>query len=229
MPVGFDLGGIGGNLVSWLINPLIWVLILFVFVAGTFGILIIRKKRKLIYDCIEIVDHGTDKVNFNNIKCGWFGKKKILKLWDSGEEQLETKTGEVIYDFSTEDFHEFNGKRAVVCYRDPINQDILVPISKVKILNKELLGEIAPANFRDVAIDIIKDSKVETSDFKEKIVQYMVFGLVIVFALIAIILVVQMVKSGQDKASKLIIDAGEICLKNAQTICSQIANPSVAP
>ena len=226
---GFDLGGMGSQLMGWFINPLIWVLILFVFVAGTFGIMFIRKRRKLIYNCLEIVDHGTTKANFNLIKCGWFGKKRLFKLWDYGEEQLETKTGEIIYDFSTEDFQEFNGKRCVLVYRDPVNQDILVPINKVSVVNKELLNEIAPANFRDVAMDIIKDSKVETSDWKEKMVQYMVFGVVIIFALVSIILIVQMVKSGQDKASQLIIDAGEICLSNAKMICSEIARGSLAP
>ena len=191
--------------------------------------MVIRKRRKLIYNCIEIIDHGTGKVNFNLIKCGWLGKKKFAKFWDYGEEQLETKTGEIIYDFSTEDFHEYNGKRAVICFRDPVNQNILVPISKISITNRELLNEIAPANFRDVAMDIIRDSKQETSDWKEKVVQYVIFGVVIIFALVAIIVIVQMIKTGQDKASKLILDAGEICLKNAKEICSQIAIQSTAP
>jgi len=227
--MAFDLSSIGSSISGWIISPLIWIMILFVFITLTFGIMIIRKRRKLIYTCIEIVDHGTGKVNFNELRCGWFGKKKFLGVWDYGEEQLETKTGEIIYDFSTEDFHEFNGKRCVFAFRDPINQNILVPISKVLIKNRELLNEIAPANFRDVAIEIIRDVKQETSDWKEKMIQYVIFGVVIIFALVSIILIVQMVKSGQDKASKLILDAGDLCLQSAKSVCSEIALKSTAP
>src|SRR5690606_9763924 len=127
-------------------TPIIWLLIIMLIVGVTFGFLVIRKKKKLIYDCVEIVDLGRGKTGFNFIKAGWFGKKKYLrKLYDTGEEQLETEDGEVILNFSTEDFQEVNGKRGVVVYRDPINQNMLAPISNSEIKNKELLAAIAPA------------------------------------------------------------------------------------
>jgi len=227
--MALDLGGIGGLLQSWIINPLLWLVIIFVFVGATWGFLLIRRKRKLIYECLEIVNHGSRKFSFNLLKCGWFGKKKFLRnLWDSGEEQMETKDGEIVYDFSTEDFQEINGKRGVICFRDPINQNILVPIGKCTVVNEELLAEIAPANFRDVAMDIIKDASKETSDWKERIIQYLIIGGVIIFALVSIIVIAQMVKKGQTEAADLIIQAGETCLKNAKDICSQIANPAAA-
>lgn len=230
MAGGFDIGGAGGLILGWLLNPLIWIVIIFLVLAFTFGVLKIRKKRKLIYQCLEIVDYGGEKAGFNLIKCGWFGKKKALKgLWDTGEEQMETGDGEIIYEFSTEDFMEINGKRGVVCFRDPVNQNILVPINKTKVENKKLLGNIAPAEFRDVALGIIEDADKETSDWKERVMQFVMWGLVVVFSLVSIIVIAQMVKNGQQEASNLIVEAGKTCLENAKTVCSQIAAGSNAP
>lgn len=233
--MALDIGGAGNMLISWLLNPLIWVVILVILLGATWGILKIRKKRKLIYDCIELVDYSEGKFGFNFIKSGYFGKKKHLRgLWDTGEEQMETKDGEVIYNFSTEDFQEINGKRGIVCFRDPVNQNILVPISKTKVIGTDakgkkvsanvLLAEIAPAEFRDVAAEIIADVDRETSDWKEKIIQFVMWGLVIIFSLVSIIVITQMVKHGQTEAADLIAKAGTTCLENAKSVCSTIAN-----
>lgn len=229
--MAFDVANIGGLIIGWLLNPLIWILIVFFVVAFTWGILLIRRRRKLIYNCAEIVTYSEDgeKFGINIIKCGWFGKKKWLKgLWDTGEEQIETKDKDIVYEFSTEDFQEINGKRGVVCYRDPINQNILVPISKATIVNKEFLGAIAPADFRDVALSIIEDADRETADWKDKIIQFVMWGLVVVFSLVSIIVVAQMVKNGQTEASKLIVEAGQTCLQNAKEVCSQIATSAAS-
>jgi uncharacterized membrane protein len=232
--MAFSFGGIGGMLIGWLLNPLIWLVIILVMLGATWGILLIRKKRKLIYECLELVDYSEGKFGFNLIKCGYFGKKKHLRgLWDTGEEQMETKDGEVIYYFSTEDFQEINGKRGVICFRDPINQNFLVPISKTKVIGMdskgkkvsatELLAEIAPADFRDVAAQIVADADRETSDWKERIIQFIMWGLIIVFSLVSIIVIAQMVKNGQAEASKLIADAGKNCLEAAKSVCSEVA------
>ena len=227
--MAIDIGGAGSLLISWLLNPLIWVLIIALVIGFTFGILIIRKRRKLIYQCLELVDYGSGKYGYNMLKCGYFGKSKALKgLWDSGEEQMETKDGEIIYEFSTEDFQEVNGKRGVICFRDPVNQNILVPISKTKVENKELLAEIAPAEFRDVALTIIKDADKETSDWKEKMIQFVMWGLIVVFSLVSIIVIAQMVKHGQTEASELIAQASTTCLESAKSVCSQIASAASA-
>lgn len=228
--MAMDFSNMGGMLIGWLFNPLIWVLIIALVLGATIGILTIRKKRKLLYECIELVNYGENKYGYNVIKCGYYGKKKMLKgLWDSGEEQMETKDGEIIYEFSTEDFQEVNGKRGIIAFRDPVNQNILVPISKTNVTNKELLAEIAPAEFRDVALDIIRDVDVETKDWKEKIIQFVMWGMVVIFSLVSIIVITQMVKNGQTESANLIVKAGEICLTNAKEVCSQIAATSTAP
>lgn len=227
--MAFNFGDIGGLITSWILNPLIWLVIIFVFVGFIWGFLLIRKKRKLIYECLELVNHGSEKFSFNLMKCGWFGKKKFLKgIWDYGEEQMETKDKDIIYDFSTEDFQEINGKRGVICFRDPINQNILVPINKCKVINDELLAEIAPANFRDVALGIIQDVDRETADWKEKLIQWIILGGIIIFALVAIIVITQMVKNGQKEAANLIVQAGETCLKNAKEVCQNLATSAAS-
>lgn len=221
---GFSIGGAGGLLIGWLLNPLIWLLIIALLIGVTFGFLIIRKRRKLIYECLELVRYGSGKFGFNLLKAGYFGRKKMFRgLWDSGEERMETKDGEVIYEFSTEDFQEINGKRGVVCFRDPINQNILVPISKTEVTNREVLAEIAPAEFRDVALDIIKDVDKETADWKERIIQFAMWGLVVVFSLVSIIVIAQMVKHGQTEAAELIAKSSTTCLESAKSVCSEIA------
>jgi len=227
-----DFGGAQKLLFDWILSPFIWFALIFVFIAATIGFLWIRKRRKLIYDVLEIVDYDSGKAGFNLIRGGWFGKKKFLKgLYDYGEERVETQDGDVVLDFSTTDFQEINGKRGIVVTRDPVNPDILAPINKVKtvpikkvnIVGKELFAEIAPADFRAAALDIIEKVDRETADWTKQVVQWVLIGATIIFALVAIIVIVQMVKHGQTEAANLITSAGETCLKNAKEVCQQIA------
>ena len=212
-------------LYSWLLSPFIWIVLIFLAVGGVFGILWIRKRRKLIYDCIEIVDYGKGKAGINQLECGWFGKTKVLGgLFDYGDEQLETDVGEKILNFSTEDFKEFNGKRAIVVVRDKNNPEILAPIGDIKIIGDEMLAEIAPAEYRDAALDILHDVEKETSDYTKRIVEWVIIGVIIIFALVSIIVIAQMVKHGQTEAGNLIIEAAKIKCSQAVTTL-----PSTAP
>lgn len=234
-----DLSPVTSMLFQWLLSPFIWFALIFVFIAATFGFMWIRKKRKLIYDCLEIVHYSNGKAGFNLIKAGWFGKKKALRrLYDYGEEQVETQDGDVILNFSTEDFQEINGKRGIVCARDPVNPDILAPVTRldkknikrlnqvtnVKVDGLEMLAEIAPAEYRDAALRIIDEADRETSDFTKQVIQWVLIGGTIIFALVAIIVISQMVKQGQKEAAELIVSAGDICLKNAKEVCQTLVS-----
>lgn len=220
-----EISAYTGMVMQWLLTPIIWIILFFVFIFVSVGILWIRKKRRLMYPTVEIVDLGNGKMGFNLFKSGWFGKKQYFKnLIHFGGEVLKTKDGETIEEFSSEDFQEVNGKRGVICYRDPLNPKILVPINHLYTKNKNLVAEIAPASYRDTAISIIKTAEEETRDKWANLVQWMIFGGVIIFALVSIIVITQMVKNGQAEASKLIVDAGDTCLKNAQEICGQICS-----
>lgn len=226
----FSLGSFNVNelLTKYLLNPVIWfgIVILFVFVA--FGILYIRKRRKYIFSAAEVVDlGGQGKTNINFIGkhgAGWFGKKQwFFKLLDSGEKVMRDNKGNIIEEFSEEDFQEVNGQRGVIFYRDPIRR-LLFPINKMKVENKHLVTSIAPASYTDTALDIIKSNEKETTDFRDRIMQIAIWALVIIFSLLAIIMIIQMVNQAQDKAAKLLVDAGKVCLENAKEIYGQVAS-----
>lgn len=220
-----DLSTVTNFLMANAVKPLIWLIILIGSLAVIFGFLIIRKKRRAQWECVEIVDlGGNGKTCLNTLKCGWFGIKIYAKgLFWSGREVMRTNSMEIIHSFSEEDFQEVNGKRGVVIYRDPITK-MLFPISKLRVHNKELLADIPPADFIDTAIDIIKDATKETSDFRDKLLQFAGWALVVVFSLIAIIFIVRMVQQGQKDAGDLIIKAGETCLSNAKEVCTQVCS-----
>lgn len=225
MPLGVDTSGFTSGLLKLAVMPIFWILIMFGFIFGTLLFLYIRKRRRLIHKCIEVVDLGRNKVSFNNLKAGWFGKKSWLRglIW-WGEEVLKTDSGEIIHEFSTEDFQEIDGVRGVVCYRDPLNQNILVPLNKIKFVNKELVADIAPASYRDVAVDIFTEAVKETTEWKDKIIQFAGWALVIIFSLIAIIVIVQMVKNGQEKSAELLLQAGKDGAEACKQICANAVN-----
>lgn len=230
--MAFSLSGAGGFLLKMVVNPLLWLILIVAIIGITLLFLKIRKKRKLVFPTIEIVDMGNGKTGLNLLKSGWFGEQSYLfGLWDRGREIMKTEDGDIVEDFSTEDFQEVNGDRGIVIYRDPNNRGIVVPINNLNVKNKHLVAEIAPASFRDVAVDIVKEAEEETRDWKQQLIAWAVIGGVVIFALVSIIVIVQMVKNGQDKAASLIVDAGKTCLENAKSICSEIntARTSAAP
>lgn len=219
-----EFSGATSMLMDWLLSPILWFAVIFAILIATVGFMWIRKKRKLIYSCLEVVKYKGGKAGFNIIKAGWFGKKKALKgWWDYGEEQVETQDGDKILNFSTEDFQEINGRRGIVVARDPVNSDVLAPITTISFKNEELLAEIAPAEYRDAALDIINDVDKETKDWTKQLVQWILLGMLIIGSMVSIIVITQMVKQGQEEASKLIIDAGTICLEGAKSVCQTLA------
>jgi hypothetical protein len=182
------------------------------------------------YPVAEVVDLGRGHGAINcDLKAGYFGKKLYLKgLWWSGEEVVRTNLGDIIEDFSTEDFQEVNGQRGIVCFRDPLRRNVLVPINRFEVKNKELVANIAPSDYTDTAIDIVKDAVAETSDWKDKLIQFAGWALVVVFSLVAIIVIVQMVKNGQDKTAELILNGGDKFIGGCKEICSQAVSQALS-
>jgi len=213
---------------GYIVNPLIWLFILIFAVGGILLALWIRKKRNLKYQAIEIADFGTGKFGFNILKCGWFGINSYLRnLWWSGRLIMKTDSNEEIVNFSENDFQEINNKRGVIFYRDPIS-GTLVPINKLKIEGKEFLASIPPGEYFDAAKRIDEHTAAETTDFKQKVIQFIAWALVIVFSLLAIIFVINFIKNSQTEASKLILEAGNICLESAKSICSDLAGKAAS-
>ena len=94
------------------------------------------------------------------------------------------------------------------------------------------LAEIAPGSYRDAAVDIFKEAVRETTDWKDKLIQFGAWALVVIFSLIAIIVITQMVKAGQAQAADLLLQAGTEGAQACKEICKEavnIAYNTVAP
>jgi len=210
--MAFDFGGIAGVAFTWMQTGLFWIVVVFVMVVGFFGALIIRKRRKMQYSAIEMVDLGNGKMGISTKgKCGWMKSKKILfGLWDyGGEESLFMNDGRKILNASSEDFHDINGKRGVVVQRKGDDYKILALVSRLKTSNYELIAQLAPADYRDASTDIINRANKEMTSMLEKILPYAMIILVAICLLISIILIVQMVQHSQDKIADTIIKVAD--------------------
>ncbi len=216
-----DLSIVTGYIIKWIINPLMWLILILIFVAGILAILFIRKRRALKYEGFEITDYGIN----TDIKCGWFGSKWYLKgLWTTGEERMFTSDGEEILNFSEEDFIEINGKRGVPFMRDPLSRRLFPAKISVDKKSKALMAEVPPRSYIDAAVDILNDAAKETSEWKEKVIQFAAWALVVIFSLVAIIVIVQYVRSGQKEAADLLLQAGQKGAEACKEICREAVN-----
>ena len=226
-PAG-SLGNLSGSITKFLFTPLVWFGIIIFVLVGLVMILVLKKRRNLRFPCHEVTAFG-----INTFKVGWFGIDwKLGGLYTRGRKVLRTKEGEIIANFHETDFVEINGTRGVIVYRDPQSK-LLYPLQFTQFQpNKgefdKIKTKVPPREFVDTAIDIIRETTTETQDRLQKILQFAGWALVVIASLVAIIVVTQMVKTGQQEASELIVKAGETCLSNARDICNQLINDRVS-
>ena len=201
-----------------------WGILAVVLVIVVVGFLLIRKKRKLNTPVIEITSLGRGKIGIRvgkKMRGGWFKHNSALfGLWDYGQEEtFKVKDGRTVLSVSSEDYQEINGKMGLMVMRSSEDPRILVPINRAKLENREMLFNIAPADYRSTVVDIIRKAEKETSDKIDKIMQFVFWGGIILFSFIAIILITQMVKNGQTEAKDLILEAGKMNTENLKAIC----------
>ena len=211
---GFNFGGLGGIAFQWLSSLMFWGIVLVVILVIGFFLIVYKKQRKLNLPLIELTDLGNGKMGieaFLHRGAGWFKSRQMFfGLFESGEDVLKHRDGRVIQGGSSETFHDINGKRGLVVMRKQDDPAILLPISRMKCINKYLMTQIAPADYRDASVKIIRSTEKETMGKLEKIAPYIAIGLVAIVFLICIILIVQMVKQGQAEAKDTILEAGKI-------------------
>jgi len=217
---GINFGGIFGSIMGWASSLFFWALIgigLFVFIIG---FLWIKKQRKFKFPCLEVIGLGEGKVMTSLTKCGWFrSQRKFFGLWEyGGEEELIVKDGRKIQCASSVDYHTINGKRGIIAKRKDDDPEILVPLSKVKIENLKLIGEIAPADYRDAAVNIIEKYEKETMTWWQQNAPIIVLAGVIIFALIALIIIFNFAK-GESSAWREFAEAS----RNVVTVASTTA------
>jgi hypothetical protein len=218
-----ELAIVKTTLLNWVLTPAFWLVIIAGIAAVAIAALYVRKRRRLTVPTIELVDYGNGKIGINKFMSGWFGKELMLKgLWWKGVEVLRAASGEEIRDFSTQDYQTIDGKRGVVCFRSPTNQDILVPISKCKVVGKEMVADIAPAEYIDAAKEQYSNSKKETIDTKEKMMQFLGWSLIIIASLLMIIFIIQGWKHVVTESKDLLLQAGSKGLANCKSMCSDM-------
>lgn len=200
MPFNFGdgLGAVTNTAMGWATSLLFWVIIIFGLFVVFVGALIFRQRMRFRYPCIEIVGLGQGKVSVFHTKAGWFKKKRAFfgLLETGGEQELICKDGKKkIFNASSVDYHEINGRRGLICKRKDDDPEVLVPLDRVEIQNLKLLVRIAPADYRDAAVDILESKRKETMGWLEKNMPLIIAGTVFVFGIISLIIIFNFAKS----------------------------------
>lgn len=193
---GVNFGGIGSAFLGWATSMLFWAVVGCLLLISFVIILKIKRWRKFVFPCVEVTGLGQGKVMLTSTKAGWFrSKTRFFGLWDyGGEQQLVTKDGRKIQCASSVDYHDINGKRGIVVKRKDDDPEILVPLTSFKIINPQLLGKIAPADYRDAAVNILEKYEKETMTWWQQNSGIIVLAGVIIFSLIALIIVFNFAK-----------------------------------
>ena len=198
-----------------LMSPLIWMAIVLLLGLVSLGFLWFKKRMKLNLHLIIVTDLGDRKKNFELTKAGWFRKKSILFGlidWD-GERVMKTADNRRVQGAGSTDFHEFNGKSCLIVQRKSDDPTVLLPIRSIRLDEKsnELMAAIAPADYRDASNEILKGATSEMKGKWDKIMEWVILGGIIIFALVSIIIISQMVTKSQTTASDLIKEVAQKC------------------
>jgi len=219
-----DTSAYTGALFGWLTTGLFWVGLLLFMVICVFAFLFIRRWKILSVPIIEEVPIGRGKLQIKTkkMKGGWFKNNlTFFGLYDyGGEDIFRLKDGRRVYGVSSMDYHDINGKPGLIVTRSSQDPRILAPIQSVLLRNGEILETVAPIELRSASVDIIKKAEKETADKTAQMVQWVMWGGIIIFSFIAIIMITQMVGKGQEEASNLIMEAGKMNTENLKTICA---------
>jgi len=190
------------------------ILKIFLSIAGTiimlFVSIIIWKNNRYVYPVLVVRGSGLGKVVLEHTKAGKFKKGKVFfNLIDlRGEYELVTKKNQIIANFSDQDMHDINGKKGFIVVQKPDDQKILVPISLTRLENMNLIMKIAPADFRDVAVQLKNRSEKEMMSSMETFLPYISIMIVGVIAFLIFVVTFQFVSGTlgtlADKCSSVV-------------------------
>lgn len=204
-----EFGGIFKSMAGWAVSGTFWTVgIIFIIFIIFWFYTFMNRRGKLKYNCLEIVRYGNGKTGVNLLKAGVFKKKAwFFGLLDYGNESvMKVADGRVIIGGKTSQLHDILGKKGFYLMRKTDDPRILVPISRLHFDNLQAMLEIAPANFRDVSVDIVKDAVRETTATWEKILPYIAIGVLVVLCIITIVINQQMTNNTIDKVGKMLIE-----------------------
>ena len=221
--VSLDLAGIGSGFGALFSSMLTWAIVALAFFVGAFLMLKFKQSRKFKLPVLEITGLGQGKVSVNLSKAGWFKKnRRFFGLIEVGGEQimLTNKGKRRIYNISSTDYHEFNNKRCVICKRKDDDPEVLVPLSKVEVTNLKLVTSIAPADYRDTAIQLMEEKRKETMSWLDKNAPLLIAMGVFVFGLIALVIIFNFAKGESSAWREMALQ-----MKNAGTIIANSSAP----
>jgi hypothetical protein len=206
-----DFGGIFGAFSGWLSSGMFWLVMAILLTIGVTFLLVIQKRRKLKYECLELINFGNNRVGINRLKAGIFKKKSALfNLWDYGTESTyKTSDGRIIQEANSEDLFDIFSKKGFIVRRKDDDPKILVPITNVTWSNERALFEIAPADFRDASVNIIDTASKETNSWADKYLPYIMLGGMVIFFIVGFILASQFFNRTVDKAGEILTKVAE--------------------
>jgi len=198
-------GSISGTFMGWFSSGFFWLVMAILLTIGITIILVVNKRRRLRWNCLEFLSYGNGKVGINLLRAGIFKKKtSLFGLWDHGHENvIKCADGRIILEGSTDDLMDIMGKKGFFLRRKDDDPKILVPISKVDWKNDKALFEIAPADFRDASVNIVDTATKETNTWADKYLPYIMLGGMVIFFIVGFILASQFFNRAMDKSIKI--------------------------
>lgn len=182
------LSSVFSNATALLGSWFVWLGIAVLIVVFIFGFIYARRKSKFKFPCLIFNDIGAGKVGIQKTKCGWFMSKKIGKFFEvGGERRLETEDGRIIRLAGTDNFHEINFKRGIICVAKADDPKVLLPINSVILKNSEMLQQIASADYREVGAQLYQENKKEGLGLLDKILP--VVGIVLACVILMIVVI----------------------------------------
>lgn len=162
--MALNLSSFGATFLGWGWTMFTWLFAVIVLALLVVAGLYLNKSRRFNIPVLEVIGTGRGKVIINSTYAGWFKKNtSFMGLIETGGERVFiVKDGNRrVFNVSSEDYHEINGKKGLIVKRKDDDPEILVPLSEVEVSGLKMLSSIAPADYRDVAVEILAEKKRE--------------------------------------------------------------------
>jgi len=210
----FGTGAITGMVYGWMSSMIFWGIILFIFIFLSFGLLIIRKRIRLKFPVLELIDLGSGKFATQLRKGGWFRSQTMFfgLIDHRGEDIFKLKDSRIIANASSEDYHDIFGKKGFIVYRKGDDPKILIPINNLFLdeKDKQMIMAIAPADYRDFSVSLVDRATKEMMGFMEKYGGLISIMIVCLIMMICIIFILQYAKHSQAEVKDLLLKIAQM-------------------
>jgi hypothetical protein len=184
-----------------------------------FFILTVKRNKKFAFPCYQHVSCSNGKDDMYPTKAGWFRKRTMMgrRIELGGEYEMITQQGTKIYNVASSDYHFVNGNKCLHVQRDEDDPEILVPIADIRIDEKshKMLNSIAPADYRDVSVQILERKQKETDSWWDKNKAMIVNIIMMVVFIIALIVVTQWIKGETTDTREMLVEITRLTTQKA--------------